>query len=222
MTFSIIIPTYNKIDLLKSCIESIQRNTDLSNGEVIVVCNGCTDGSKEYVQSLGHPYKLLYWDEPLGYTKAANIGLCVCKSEIAIMMNNDCQILDWGKNVWVPQLLEPFEDPKVAVTGPYVSWRGYRPWVMFAIAAIRRNIISKVGLLDESFSPGAGEDTDFCLRVQNHGYLVVSVPQPQTVYAVEYPVWHIGSLSMMDIPQVADVYKRNEQILRDRYGSKTG
>lgn len=65
---SIIIPTYNHLeDCLKPCLESIIKNTDLTDLEVIVVANGCTDGTKEYVESLGDSFKLLWFDEPLGY-----------------------------------------------------------------------------------------------------------------------------------------------------------
>ena len=43
MKFSIIIPTLNRWDLLNKCLKSIKDNTDLTDGEVIVVSNGCTD-----------------------------------------------------------------------------------------------------------------------------------------------------------------------------------
>ena len=48
--YSIVIPTYNHLeDLLKPCIESIYKNTDMSQVELIVSANGCTDGTQEYV-----------------------------------------------------------------------------------------------------------------------------------------------------------------------------
>ena len=51
MTYSIVIPTYNYCnDLLKPCLESIIKYTDLLDLEVLVVANGCTDNTKEYVE----------------------------------------------------------------------------------------------------------------------------------------------------------------------------
>ena len=74
--YSVIIPTYNHCDdLLKPCLESIAQFTDLSTVEVIVVANGCVDHTREYVESLGEPFKLIWMDEAAGYTKATNVGI---------------------------------------------------------------------------------------------------------------------------------------------------
>ena len=74
--YSIVIPTYNHLeDCLKPCLKSIIKYTDLSQVEIIIVANGCTDNTKEYVESLGSPFKLLWIDEPSGYTKSTNEGI---------------------------------------------------------------------------------------------------------------------------------------------------
>ncbi len=49
---SICIVTYNKVDLLEKCIESILDNTDYPDYEVLVHSNGCEDGTKEYLEAL--------------------------------------------------------------------------------------------------------------------------------------------------------------------------
>jgi glycosyltransferase involved in cell wall biosynthesis len=41
--------------------------------EIIVISNGCIDGTKEYLDS--KPVKSLYFDSPLGYPKAVNEGI---------------------------------------------------------------------------------------------------------------------------------------------------
>ena len=62
-------------DCLKPCLESIIKNTDLSSVEVIVVANGCTDGTKDYVNSLGKSFKLVWIEEAAGYSRATNAGI---------------------------------------------------------------------------------------------------------------------------------------------------
>ena len=100
MKYSIIIPVYKHFeDCTKPCLESIIRTTDLENVEVIVVANGCgDDGTKEFVESLGEHFTLLWFDEPLGFTKATNIGISNALGEYIILLNNDIIILDRFEN----------------------------------------------------------------------------------------------------------------------------
>ena len=48
--YSIIIPTYNNINYLKICIESIKKNSNFAN-QVIVHVNEGKDGTKDYLES---------------------------------------------------------------------------------------------------------------------------------------------------------------------------
>lgn len=48
---SICIVTWNRMDLLKRCIESIEGNTIYPNYKILVHSNGCTDGTQAYLQA---------------------------------------------------------------------------------------------------------------------------------------------------------------------------
>ncbi len=217
---SIIIPTFNLIDELKNCLNSIRRTTSGSY-EVIVVSNGCHDGTVEYVSSLGNPFKIIHWPKALGYTKAANIGVSVSEGEYIVMFNNDTMVLDYGKDSWLSMLLKPFDNSKAGITGPSKLWRGGKPWIMFWCAMIKREVFNKVGLLDEIFSPGAGEDTDFCLKAQNCGFTVHQVPCEENswTYTTTFPIFHKGGMTMNTLHSKDEIYNRNEKILTDRYGA---
>ncbi|CAN5575051.1 hypothetical protein BH09ACT4_BH09ACT4_01360 [soil metagenome] len=52
---------------------------------------------------------------------------------------------------------------------------------------VRRSLIDEFGLFDEVFSPGYGEENDFCLRMNRHGYL--------SIIANRAVVYHLGSRS---------------------------
>jgi hypothetical protein len=83
--------------------------------------NGCgDDGTRAYVERLGTPFKLVWYDEAIGYTRATNAGIAASTGEYLILMNNDVVLQSWQyKNEWIDMLMKPFkEDDKVAMTGP--------------------------------------------------------------------------------------------------------
>ena len=81
MKISIIIPTYNHLeDCLKPCIQSLIKHTDFNRDgievEIVIVANGCTDGTVDYIKTLPDgTFKFLEFAEPLGYPRAINAAL---------------------------------------------------------------------------------------------------------------------------------------------------
>jgi glycosyltransferase involved in cell wall biosynthesis len=119
--FSIIVPTYNHLDdCLRPCIESLLKTTDMSTAEIIVVANGCVDGTRDFLNSLGDQIKTIWIDEPAGYTCATNAGIRAASGDYIVLLNNDVTIFDVNyKNFWLEILLRPFQIlDKVGITGP--------------------------------------------------------------------------------------------------------
>lgn len=229
---SIVIPTYNHLDdCLRPCLESIKQYTNLDDIEIIVVANGCTDGTKDYVNSLGSPFILLNYDEQLGYTKATNRGIEKARGEFIVLLNNDIVLLGAPKNQWLDMHLEPFSDPKVGMTGPLALHDPYvqRQVIIFFCAMIRREVFEKIGILDEIFSPGGHEDIDFTIRMENAGYKWVQVP-PEAVLSPApgtnlnvgpVPIYHKGEGTFDSIPEYGlSIIKRNGLITMKRYADK--
>lgn len=225
--YSIVIPTYNHCDdLLKPCIESIIQYTDTDNLEIIVVANGCTDNTREYVDSLGDFIKLIWVDEGIGYTKATNLGIKAATGEYVIPLNNDTEFLIQRKGDWLRLLEEPFSDPKMGITGVLENYDPYADakFLVFFCVMIPRRLFDEIGLLDEIFSPGYGEDIDFSLRAEKAGYSYKSV---NTVFyqdgkrCTSYPIWHKNNQTFGEIPEYGNVIVgRNSKILAERYGKK--
>jgi glycosyltransferase involved in cell wall biosynthesis len=206
MLKSVIIPTYKHLDLLKKCCESIIKYTDFSDEiEIIIVANGCgNDGTKEYVESLGKPFKLLWYDEGLGFTKATNRGVEFSKGEIIILMNNDCELLPQNKHDWIRYLCEPLKE-KVGLTCNLKIWDGSveRMFGVFFLCAFPRFIWDRIGGLDESWTPGGGEDIEFNLKVENLGFKILQVPDEENVVmgginVNRFPNYHVGEGTMLD------------------------
>ena len=224
---SIIIPTYNHLeDYLKPCCKSIIDYTDLSDVEVVIVANGCKDGTREYVESLGAPFKLVWVNEGLGYTKATNLGVKESKGDIIILMNNDFLLLPQEKNAWMRYLCEPLKE-KVGITCNLKIWDASveRMFAVFFCCAFPRHIWDKVGPLDEDWSPGGGEDIEFCLKVEQLGYTIRQVPdevntQQEGIMVNHFPSYHPGEGTMMDAEHKTSWEKHIHEVrcrLKEKY-----
>ena len=185
--YNIVIPTYNHCDdLLKPCIESLLKYTDLTEVKILVVANGCTDNTKEYINSLNNANIELIWsDEPIGFVNATNLGLSKTNSDYVILLNNDTYLLDTVESInWIARLEEPFiKDPSVGITGPSHAEHlslSYRTGIVcdaivFYCAMIKRKVLDQLGGLDVNYSPGGVDDHDFCLRAKNAGFNLCGV-----------------------------------------------
>jgi GT2 family glycosyltransferase len=228
---SIVVPTYNHLGLLKACLDSIRLYTDLSRVEVVVVANGCTDGTEAYLKTLPEPFRHVIRQEPLGYTAATNVGIREARGEYVLLLNNDTALLPQAKHLWIDLMLSPFlADPKVGVTGPVkFSWDCggiERRAMAFWCVMIPRRLFSEIGLLDEVFSPGTGEDGDFCIKAELAGYRLVQVPDDvgskfgDGIPVQHFPIYHLGSGTFRD-KDYSEITKRNTAILESRYGKKS-
>ena len=80
--FSIIIPTFNNLNYLKLCIESIKKNSEYDH-ELLFHINEGSDGSLEYIKEKKYKYS---------YSKN-NQGVCVAFNEAAKLTNNNYIVL---------------------------------------------------------------------------------------------------------------------------------
>jgi len=81
----IVIISYNCLEYLKSCIDSIRKTSGI---KISVVDNGSSDGTVEYLQSERN-INTIYNSENMGYGKAANQILLNSNSEFFIVSNAD-------------------------------------------------------------------------------------------------------------------------------------
>lgn len=228
---SIIIGTYNHCeDLLKPCCEALVEYTNLEDKEIIIVSNGSKDNTKEYVESLGKPFKLLWFNDPLGYSKANNEGIKVAIGDYIILLNNDAFLLPQEKDTWINMLLEPFRDEKVGITSPIKGHNvaSNELFMMFFCVMIKKEIIEKIGLLDESFKSGC-EDVDFSIRVKNSGYDIVQVPVTKDSilwrdnnFIGGFPVHHLGQRTIKEMPEFYETQIANNELLVKKHSKIYG
>ena len=93
MKVSVVTPNYNGEKFLKAFFESLNEDSQLI-GEVIIVDNGSTDSSKEFIRgnSFNFPVKLIENEENLGFSPAVNQGIRQSQYEYIFSLNNDTEI----------------------------------------------------------------------------------------------------------------------------------
>lgn len=116
---SILIPTRNRPELIRRCIESLIARTDYPNWEIILVDNGSDDQAvfayyAELEQRLGERFCLLRHDAPFNYAAMMNLAAEAAQGEYLLQLNNDVYALDAG---WLGEMLAIALRPDVGVVG---------------------------------------------------------------------------------------------------------
>jgi glycosyltransferase involved in cell wall biosynthesis len=92
MKISVVIPTYNRLALLKNTLESLARQTfNKEDFEVLVIDDGSTDGTREWLQEQKFPYRLrVFFPDHGGAAKARNLGIQEASGEVILFTDDDC------------------------------------------------------------------------------------------------------------------------------------
>jgi GT2 family glycosyltransferase len=86
---SIIILNYNTRDLLKECLESLEKVKSETSFEVIVCDNGSSDDSVQLVKSNFKWVKIIENNENVGFAKGNNAARNVVQGEDVLFLNSD-------------------------------------------------------------------------------------------------------------------------------------
>jgi glycosyltransferase involved in cell wall biosynthesis len=88
ISFSIIIPTYNRGHVIASTIKSA-LNQDYKNFEIIVVDDGSSDGTEKIVNSINHPSLTYYKKDNAERGAARNFGIDKAKGDYLTFLDSD-------------------------------------------------------------------------------------------------------------------------------------
>ena len=200
---SVVIPTYNRVAMLRRAIDSVLAQT-VRDFELIVVDNGSRDGTEEMVRNIPDPrVRLVRRPRPEGPARARNAGIAVARGEWVAFLDDDDE--------WLPEKLErqmarveQESDPKIAIV--YCSFyleraSGERSlptdpelpegdlldiYLKQDVASapslyvVKRSALTEIG----GFAPAAdsAEDVDCWMRLACRGYRFVAVQEPLVVY----------------------------------------
>ena len=114
---SVIIPTYNRCQLLKECLESLGRQTyPLSDIEVMVVNDGSTDGTEAFLEDFKTraPFQFRYFrQQNKGPAAARNLALQNAKGNLIAFTDDDCTV----DPDWLKEFAKGFQEKRIAGYG---------------------------------------------------------------------------------------------------------
>ena len=197
--FSIIIPSWNNLVFLKTCINSLKKNSRYTH-QIIVHLNEGTDGSLAWVKEQGLDFT--YSLENIGICYAMNLARSLAISDLLVYFNDDMYACpDWDfwlyeevKNQQSPYfflsstMIEPRETGNLCAIAPFDF--GSTPY-NFNEAALLENFAAPpkvdwngatwppsviptilwdlVGGYSTDFSPGMYSDPDFSMKLWEFG-----------------------------------------------------
>ena len=117
---SVVVPTYNRLPRLKKVLTGLEQQTyPLSDFEVIVVSDGSTDGTHEFLKSIETPLHLRFIEQAnQGVSVARNRGVEEAVGDMIVFLDDDV--------VPQPQLISEHllshdpNEPDAVVLGPYI------------------------------------------------------------------------------------------------------
>lgn len=89
---TVVIPNYNGIKFIKTCLDSLYAQVDAPSYHVLVIDNGSTDGSAEVVKESFPQTELVCLGENTGFCHAVNMGISFSQSSYVILLNNDTKV----------------------------------------------------------------------------------------------------------------------------------
>lgn len=90
---SVIIVTYNSVNYLKSCLNSI-LSTEYKNLEIIIVDNKSNDDTTSIIKSFKDKVNPFFIDKNLGYAGGNNLGVSKAKGEYIFFLNPDTLVTE--------------------------------------------------------------------------------------------------------------------------------
>jgi glycosyltransferase involved in cell wall biosynthesis len=199
---SVILPAANESVLLKRTVDQFVATLP-PNSEVIVVDNGSTDGSADFLlNGYCENVQLIQTPDQLGVSGARNRGLAQAQGEIVVFADAH---LDLPERWWQP-IACTLQRPEVGVVGPgigvmgkpersaacgqriaeaklrveWLPWKGVEPYPVPTLGggfmAMRHDTLKRAGAFDVGMPQWGSEDLEICVRYWLLGYEVWVAP----------------------------------------------
>lgn len=232
-TCDIIIPIWNQLPLTQRCLEAVRRKTRTPH-RLILIDNGSEEKTQKYLESLAEnpswPGVLVRNEKNRGYIRAVNQGLRVSTAPYVCLLNNDIVVtIGWLERMIefagthpeaglvnpqqnhdpgkpMPRDLEDFAASQVGTPGEWMELDHCTGGCLL----VKREVIEKIGTLDETYGHGYYEDNDFSRKAQKAGYRCLRL--------LDTYVWHDIEGSFKQDPEGREKRRKNEALYHSRWG----
>lgn len=226
MLFSIVIPTYNRRPILEKCLQALEGQTLAPEHayEVVVVDDGSTDGTVEWLQqSDAFPHVRLLEQAHQGPAAARNLGVIQAQGDTIVFIDSDLVVTPTFLQAHQEALIQAeqrlghqrlftygrvintcnFDNPTAE---PYKLTDFSAAYFATGNVAIARTWLEQAGLFDTRFQLYGWEDLELGVRLKQLGLELVKAPA-----AVGYH-WH-PPFSLAQIPRLIE-----QELERGRMG----
>jgi glycosyltransferase involved in cell wall biosynthesis len=228
---SVIIPTYNRAQMLREALDSVRRQT-VQDVEIVVIDDGSSDDTAEVVQSYG-PTVVLLRQTHQGVAAARNLGIQRSRASLVAFLDSD--------DLWLPKKLE--RQLGYLQANPHVGLVYTRMWsyhiddvsrrrleprsvarsfqellngpnsVTTSTVVVRRRCLEAVGLFNPTLP--AVEDHELWLRVAQR-FALGFMDEPLAEYRRH------GQSTTADLARLHDGYRRCYEIILQQYRGSLG
>ena len=186
--FSILIPSYNNLEYLKICIDSLNKNSKYAH-QIIVHINEGSDNSLQYIKESGLDYT--FSNENIGMPKALNLASKKAKFNYILISHDDFYYCPGWDKVFAEEInnishnnfylsgtmvgegqvkfdagnnIENFDEKKLLNNLENIKTFNFQGTTKCP-GLVHKNLWNKVGGWSEEFSPTGGDDTDFAMKL---------------------------------------------------------
>ncbi|MFN9619997.1 MAG: glycosyltransferase family 2 protein [Synechococcaceae cyanobacterium] len=227
MFLSVVIPTYNRLPILRKCLSALEEQrleAPVQRYEVVVVDDGSTDETVPWLEenAASLPHVRLIRQRHGGPAEGRNRGVEAAQGDVIVFIDSDLVVTAGFLHAHARRLAQAWKqrgDRLCFTYGAVINTANFEnptsephkptdlSWAYFATGnvAIDRQVLLSSGLFDTSFRLYGWEDLELGERLRRMGVRLIRCPD-----AVGYH-WH-PALSLAQIPDLIRVERERAKM----------
>jgi len=227
MLISVVIPTYNRLPILKKCLESLENQVlidAIHDYEIVLVDDGSSDGTIAWLENNieAFPHVRLFEQSHGGPALGRNLGVDKSNGDLIVFIDSDLVVDRYFLLNHVNSLIKAWKkqgNKRCFTYGSVINTSNFKhpksepfkfqdlSWAYFATGnvAIDKKVLEKSGLFDTSFQLYGWEDLELGERLRNMGVKLIKCPK-----AIGYH-WH-PALALDQIPNLIRIEKERAKM----------